>query len=280
MPRTDLPLPLPLQPSRQFGETSRTDPWWIHPALVFLGLTVFVVYTTWAAFQGQDYYYGGNGAHYLSPFYSPLLFGAAGEPRVFGSERPGWWPTWAPFSAAFLILLGPGGFRFTCYYYRGAYYKAFWADPPACAVGEPAFRGSRYRGERWLPLILQNAHRYFFYIAVIFVLVLTWDAWHAFWFTGEDGVTRFGVGIGSLVLLGNAFFLGGYTFGCHCARHLFGGRRDRLADAPVQRSCYACVSALNRRHMLWAWVSLVWVAFADLYVRMLATGTWTDFRIF
>jgi hypothetical protein len=44
----------------------------------------------------------------------------------------GWWPAALPFSAALLILWAPGGFRFTCYYYRGAYYKAFWQDPTAC----------------------------------------------------------------------------------------------------------------------------------------------------
>ena len=34
-------------------------------------LGAFVVYATWAAFQGNHYEYGP----YLSPFYSPLLFG-------------------------------------------------------------------------------------------------------------------------------------------------------------------------------------------------------------
>ena len=53
------------------------------------------------------------------------------------TDKPGWWPAFLPFSAAMLILWAPGGFRFTCYYYRGAYYKAFWADPVSCTVGEP-----------------------------------------------------------------------------------------------------------------------------------------------
>jgi hypothetical protein len=59
-----------------------------------------------------------------------------------------------------LILWAPGGFRLTCYYYRGAYYKSFWADPPSCAVGEPR---KHYRRERSFPLILQNVHRYYLY---------------------------------------------------------------------------------------------------------------------
>lgn len=261
---------------RAFGETSRKDKWWVQPLVVFTGLTAFIVYTTWAAFQGENYFYHGNGADYLSPFYSPLLYGQEHEPRWIGAVMPSWWPSWLAFSPAFLILIGPAGMRMTCYYYRGAYYKAFWADPPSCAVGEPR---KSYRGEHKLPLILQNIHRYFFYIAVLFVFILAYDAYRAFWFTDAEGTKHFGVGLGSLVLLVNAVLLGGYTFGCHCSRHLFGGRKDCHGNAPVTKACYDCVSSLNRRHMLWAWTSLIWVAFADIYVRLCATGIWSDWRI-
>ena len=72
---------------------------------------------------------------YLSPFYSPELFGDS--PHSWFGPKPGVWPAWLPFSPALLILPIPGFFRLTCYYYRGAYYKAFWADPPSCTVGEP-----------------------------------------------------------------------------------------------------------------------------------------------
>ena len=54
-------IPLPQQ--RRFGQTSRTDRWWVVPLLVFLGLGAFVVYSTWAAFQGVNYFYDGQGAH-------------------------------------------------------------------------------------------------------------------------------------------------------------------------------------------------------------------------
>ncbi len=54
------------------------------------------------------------------------------------------------------------GFRLTCYYYRKAYYRAFWQSPPACAVAEPH---GKYTGETRFPLIMQNVHRYFFYAA-------------------------------------------------------------------------------------------------------------------
>ena len=109
-----------------------------------------------------------------------------------------------PFSAALLILWAPGGFRFTCYYYRGAYYKAFWADPPACAVGEPR---KSYLGERSFPLILQNVHRYFLYLALLFLFVLSYDVWKAMWFTDAAGRTTFGIGVGTIVLAVNRVLL-------------------------------------------------------------------------
>jgi hypothetical protein len=42
---------------------------------------------------------------------------------------------------------------------------------------------------------------------------------------------------------------------------------------------YKKVTWLNQRHMLFAWISLFGVAFTDIYVRMCANGTWTDWRI-
>ncbi|HZW08366.1 MAG TPA: hypothetical protein VFF69_00545 [Phycisphaerales bacterium] len=263
-------------PQRRLGQTARRDRWWIQPLVVFSVLSAFVVYTTWAAFQGEHYFAHEGSAHYLSPFYSPLLVGQEGEPRWFATDKPGFWPDWAPFSPAFLILLGPGLMRFTCYYYRGAYYKAFWLDPPACTVGEPR---KGYRGENSFPLIMQNIHRYIFYPAAAFVLILLYDGIRAFFFSTPGGGTRFGVGLGSVVLLTNAVLLGGYTFGCHCARHQIGGYLNSLSRRPIRAKCYACVSALNKRHMTWAWVSLFWVAFSDIYVRLLSMGYFHDPRI-
>ncbi|MGH7541423.1 MAG: succinate dehydrogenase [Gemmatimonadota bacterium] len=258
-------------PRRGFGETTRNDLWWVQPLVVFLGLSAFVVYSTWAALQGVHYTAGP----YLSPFYSPELFGSS-EHALFG-PRPGWWPAWLPFSPAILILWAPGGFRLTCYYYRGAYYKAFWADPPACAVGEPR---KGYRGERSFPLILQNVHRYFLYLALVFLVILSYDVWKALWFTDPaTGRVSFGIGVGTLVLAVNVILLGGYTLGCHSLRHVVGGVKDILTGSPARFTAYRCVSCLNRAHMRWAWASLVWVAFADLYVRLVSMGVWTDWRI-
>jgi hypothetical protein len=250
--------------------TMRRDLWWVKPVLIFLGFSSFIVYATWAAFQGEHYFTGP----YLSPFYSPEIFGSSAH-SLFG-PKPSWWPMILPFSPALLILWAPGGFRFTCYYYRGAYYKSFWADPVACMVSEPR---KSYWGENRFPLILQNAHRYFMYLAVIFVFVLAWDAWKAMWFTDEAGVASFGIGVGTLVLIINPILLGGYTFGCHSFRHLIGGIKDQLSKAPVRKKLYNCASCLNRGHQNWAWFSLFWVAFTDIYVRMVSMGVWTDFRL-
>jgi hypothetical protein len=263
-------VPVPLV-RRGFGQTTRRDTWWTTPAAVFVILSAFVVYATWAAFQGQYYHYGP----YLSPFYSPELFGDS--PHAWFGPKPAIWPAWLPFSPALLILPFPGLFRFTCYYYRGAYYKAFWADPPSCSVGEPRHS---YWGEASFPLILQNVHRYFLYIALLFLLVLAWDVWKALWFTDPaTGRTVFGIGVGTLVLATNVVLLSGYTLGCHSMRHLAGGRLDEVSKRPTLMTCYTCVSGLNTRHMLLAWCSLFAVAFADIYVRLCAMGIWTDWRI-
>ncbi len=255
-----------------FGQTARSDAWWLQPTAVLFGLSAFILYSTWAAFQGEHYHFGP----YLSPFYSPELFGDS--PHSLFGPKPAWWFSWLPWSPAFLILWAPAGFRLTCYYYRGAYYKAFWADPPNCAVGEPR---KRFRGENSFPLILQNIHRYFMYLALGFIVVLSIDVWNALWFeNAATGETAFGMGVGTLVLATNVVLLGSYTLGCHSLRHLVGGRFDRLSTRPMRRTAYNCVGCLNQRHMLFAWMSLVWVGFSDVYVRMCSMGIWTDWRIF
>src|SRR5215472_16257817 len=245
---------------RGFGETQRRYAWWLQPLVVFTLLGGFVVYATWAAFQNAHYTFGP----YLSPFYSPEIFGDPAH-AWFGG-KPGWWPFWLPFSPALIILPFPGLFRLTCYYYRGAYYKSFWADPPACTVGEPR---KTYLGERYFPLILFNIHRYFLYIAFLFLIILARDVWDALWFPNAAGGTSFGIGLGTLILAVNVVFLGGYAFGCHSLRHLVGGRFDRLS--PFRRQSYDCVTCLNGHHQLWAWMSLFSVGFSDIYVRLCAT---------
>ena len=264
---------LTLTENRPF-QTQRRDTWWLQPLAVFLGLGAFIVYATFRVFEGAHFTHGP----YLSPFYSPLLFGtdAHTEAHSWFGMQPKWMAS-SFITPAVLILWAPLGFRFTCYYYRGAYYKAFWADPPSCTVSEPR---NNYRGEHSFPLIIQNIHRYFLYVAIIVVGILAYDVWKALWFDDGNGGTTFGIGIGTIILAGNVVLLGGYTFGCHSLRHLVGGVVDLLSKAPIRRGAYNCVSCLNRRHMLWAWLSLCWVGFSDVYVRFIAPALDQDWITF
>jgi hypothetical protein len=259
-------VPVSIVP-RGWGETQRTEAWWVTPLFVFIVLGSFIVYATWAAFQNAHYEWGP----YLSPFYAPVLWGDSAH-AWFG-PKPDWWPALAPFSPALIILPFPGLFRFTCYYYRGAYYKAFWADPPSCAVGEP--RGLSYWGERWFPLVLQNVHRYFAYIAVIFLVLLAYDVYLA-----TQWADGFHVGVGTLLLAVNVVLLSSYTLGCHSIRHVMGGRKDEISKSALRETCYNCSSALNYKHQLFAWTSLFSVAFSDVYVRLLSMGYITDLRFY
>ena len=263
--------PLPIAPlHRRFGQTMRRDAWWVQPAVVFVILSAFLLYANWAAWQNANYAWGP----YLSPFYSPVLWG---DPRwAWFGPKPAWWPA-AIFSPALIILPFPGLFRVSCYYYRGAYYKAFWADPPSCTVGEPR---KSYWGERTFPLIVQNIHRYFLYVALVFLVILGHDVWEATRWPGADGRTHFGIGVGTLVLATNTVFLSCYTFGCHSLRHVVGGYLDEIAKRPARKVAYDCASCFNRWHMRWAWASLFSVAFADIYVRLCAMGVWHDVRLF
>jgi hypothetical protein len=87
------------------------------------------------------------------------------------------------------------------------------------------------------------------------------------------------VGVGSLVLTLNPILLGGYTLGCHSVRHLVGGRFDQMSRHPTRKKAYDCITCLNRRHMMWAWASLIWVGFCDVYIRLCSMGIWYDYRL-
>jgi hypothetical protein len=247
------------------GRTERRDLWWIGPLATALGLGAFVVYATFRAFYNRDYQVvRPDSAYILSPFYSPLIV------------LP-WLPAW--ISPALLILWAPGGFRLTCYYYRKAYYRAYFLDPPACAVGEVA--GRRYRGETRM-LLFQNLHRYFLYLALAFLVILAIDVVHACMWPTADGGTTFGISVATVVLAVNTALLTMYTFSCHSLRHLVGGNVDCfscVAFGEARRKMWKGVSRLNEQHMLWAWLSLFGVGFADFYVWMVASQRITDWRI-
>ena len=172
----------------------------------------------------------------------------------------------------------------TCYYYRKAYYRAFFLDPAGCAVGEPGSycgirRGLAYKGENRL-LLFQNLHRYFMYLALGFLVLLFYDFLLSCWRPTEDGGHTVGLSVGSLVLLVNVTLLSLYSFSCHSFRHLIGGRLNSFTRNPFRHKIWKRVSSLNEHHMLWAWTSLFGVGFADFYVWMVASGRIRDIVIF
>lgn len=251
--------------------TLRTDNWLKSPILTDLGFAAFIIYATVRAFQ-RDHFFVEK-YHYLTPFYSPCVSVKCGEASDF-------WPQilpatgvlslipYAALTLPFLLL-----FRLTCYYYRGAYYRSVWQAPTACAVAEPH---ATYTGETRLPLIIQNSHRYFFYIAGIISVINTYDAIVAF--HSPDGPGGFGFGLGNLILLGNVIMLWVYTLSCHSCRHVTGGRLKHFSKHPVRYWIWTQISKLNTKHKLYAWITLGTLMFTDFYIMLVASGTISDLR--
>ena len=260
----------PARTRAQIAEkTLRKDPWWRQPAIVSTLLTIWVLYATVRVFMGH--YYWVDAYHYLTPFYSPCINGEC----VPGSSTLGHWFPAVPPIIPYAVISLPFvlGFRLSCYYYRRAYYRAFWRAPAACAVREPH---AKYTGETRVPLIAQNLHRYFWYAALFVGILLTYDVTQAF--RGPDG--KFGFGIGSLILLANVILLWCYTLGCHSCRHITGGRLKNFSSHPVRYWAWTKVSWLNARHLQFAWITLGTLMLSDLYILLVASGAFADPRIF
>jgi hypothetical protein len=238
-----------------FAATERTDAWWVAPLVQGLMLGTLICYANWAAYQGE-YYEVGN---YLSPLYSPLII------------IPG-----LPFSPAFLILLPPVLFRATCYYYRKAYYRSYFLDPPGLR-GLGAEQGEGVPRRDGLPVraaeppslrVLRDAPLPAVPLARLLsrhplrrlVRHRRRDA--------RDPRQRDGADALQLLLPLRA-----------APRR----REPRLLlvqrGQPARHAAWKAASVLNERHMLFAWTSFVTVCGADLYVRLVAMGTITDLRL-
>ena len=121
---------------RGFGTTMRVDRWIIRPGLIAVGLTRL-----------------HHLRHAVVGLRHPLLRGRLRGRRATtrpssaspSARRCACRPGSAP---AILVLWIQVLFRATCYYFRGAYYKAFFLDPPACAVGEPSIHRALRDGEQ------------------------------------------------------------------------------------------------------------------------------------
>jgi len=250
------------------ARTLRTDRWWQAPLVTSVLLTAWVLYALVRTMTQRAYFV--EQYHYLSPFSSPCVTeSCVPAARDFGAWF-GHFPPFVPFGLLVLPFLL--GFRLTCYYYRRAYYRAFWASPPACAVAEPH---RRYTGETRFPLVLQNAHRYFFYAAVVVSAVNTYDVVRAF--RGADG--GFGVGLGTVIMLTNVVLLWAYTASCHSCRHITGGRLRHFSRHPVRYRVWTQISRLNARHMQLAWVTLGTLLVTDAYIALVSSGVLSDLRL-
>ena len=248
--------------------TLRTDRWWLQPAITFTLLVIWLLYALVRTASQRAYFV--EEYHYLSPFSSPCVSSSCiPAARDFGT----WFgdvPPFVPF--ALLVLPFLLGFRLTCYYYRKAYYRAFWLSPPACAVAEPH---GKFTGETRFPLIMQNIHRYFFYAAILVSLVNTYDMLRGF--RGANG--GFGIGLGTVIMLVNVVFLWLYTASCHSCRHLIGGRLKHFSKHPLRYRAWTSVSALNTRHMELAWTTLGTLMLTDAYIALVSSGAISDLRL-
>ena len=248
-----------------FGTTNRRDRWAIYPVLQAIVFTICAGYLTfsgvlWGPLFGPQYVQADG---YLSPLFSPLI--------LFKDM-----PTW--LSPGLLILWIPIGFRATCYYYRKAYYRFYFADPAGCAVGEPTVH-RRFALENAFPFILQNLHRYMLYLAFIPLFFLWTDVVAAFGNWDAAGIAHPRIGFGGVLFLLNTTLLTGYSLSCHSLRHLVGGRVDCFSCTRARRVRYTLwqrLTDLNRNHMWWAWTSLITVTLADVYVRLLEAGVLVD----
>jgi hypothetical protein len=247
------------------ARTLRTDRWWLPPLITLVGLTAWLAYAVTRTFMHRWFFV--EEYNWLTPFYSPCITDRCPpEAAHFGTWLPSaWFLPEAAISLPFLLL-----FRLTCYYYRKAYYRAYWLSPPACAVPDGH---QAYSGETRFPLVFQNIHRYAFYAAVIISLINTYDA--AVAMSSPNG---FGFGLGNVILWANVIMLWAYTLSCHSCRHIVGGRLKHFSQHPLRYRFWTFVSKLNTRHMELAWITLGTLALTDFYVMAVAADWFNDLR--
>ena len=181
------------------------------------------------------------------------------------------------YSPTVLIVPIPGLFRLTCYAYRKDYHRHLFHHPLSCENAERHEKATRkYTGEKNAVFLFENLHRYFMYAGVILLPFFYYDFYVSLVYADS-------LRIGSLVLLANALALTAWTLSCHAFRHLIGGNID----------CYSCAKAGGARNSVWrfqswwnthhedlAWISLLTIFAADLYLRGLTAGLPLDHTLF
>ena len=181
------------------------------------------------------------------------------------------------YSPTVLIVPIPGLFRLTCYAYRKDYHRHLFHHPLSCENAEREEDSTRkYKGEKNAVFLFENLHRYFLYAGIILLPFFYYDFYVSLVYANS-------LRVGSLVILANALTLTAWTLSCHAFRHLIGGNID----------CYSCSRAGGARNSVWrfqswwnthhealAWISLLTIFAADLYLRGLTAGLPLDHTLF
>ena len=142
----------------RFGRTMRRDLWWLQPLLTSAGLGAFVVYATWAAFQGATTTSAPTSRR------STRRSSSATRRTPGSGRKPGWWPGVAAVLAGAPDPLGAGRLPphlllLPRRVLQGVLGRSARRAPSAS-------RASATAASARFPLILQNVHRYFLYLAL------------------------------------------------------------------------------------------------------------------
>ena len=218
-------------PRRSFGETMRADVWWTQPLLVFLGLSIFIVYSTWAAFQGHELFF----------WQLPLAILLAGNFWRFAAQL-----VWAEADlVAGLANFFSGATRSLGAGRISAHLLLLPRRLLQSLLGRSAGMHRRRAAQN-----LSGANVRFRSSCKTFIATFSISRCCSFSSRlrclESDVVpirTDFGIGVGTIVLAINVVLLGGYTFGCHSLRHLVGGfrisfRNRQRAIAPTLRELF------------------------------------------
>ena len=181
------------------------------------------------------------------------------------------------YSPTVLIVPIPGAFRLTCYAYRKDYHRHLFHHPLGCNGESRGEKHSQpYTGERNALFQIENYHRFFLYAGIAILPFFYYDVFQSIIYANS-------LRIGTLVLLANALLLTAWTLSCHAFRHIIGGNIDCYTCTPAgsaRKSIWNVQSWWNSHHEALAWISLLTIFFADLYLRALTAGLQVDHLLF
>lgn len=171
------------------------------------------------------------------------------------------------YSPTILILPAIALFRLTCYAFRKSYNKHLFKHPQSCIIKTGTDFKRSYSGETSFLFRFENLHRYFMYFSVLILPFFYYDAYISFIY--NISLLR----LGSILLLADAVILSLYVFSCHSVRNLIGGNKDCfqcLKFSIKRKKIFDFQSFLNEHHEFFAWFSLAFIIFIDLFIRFIA----------